>query len=1182
MYRAVGVAALVAVQLAGAASQVRLQVQLGHASPIHSVAFSPDGRWVLTGSQDNSARLWDIATGREIRRFQDPGDVYGEVYPAVFSPDGRFVATGDFHRARLWDAESGQEVRRFEAGAQVFAIAFSADGKRLLTGAGDGTARLWDADTGQELLRCSHPGQIFGAALSADGRWIVTGSEDHSVRLYDAVSGGEVRRFDGHTGAVAAVAISHDGKWIVSAGEDQTARVWDRETGREVRRLSHAKPVHGVAISPDDRLIATAAELADTATLWDAATGREVRRWERVRFVDSVAFSRDGHSLLTGGDHIAQMWDVDSGRELRRFTGHARFVDSVAIADGGRFLLSGGSFAWQLWDLAAGAEIHRFSNDYATFSPDGQSLLHDGSFDQDAGVWNLSQGRDAPPPRQGGSPAVQDGQIARYSPDGRLLLVTGGKAVILKDAATGREIRRLDGSGYFKSAAFSPDSRLVTAADPDTTHVWEIASGREIQDFKQPDPVNCVAFSPDGKYVFTGAQLEVVAALWDVSTGAAVQQYFGHRGTITSAAFSPDGRTLLTGSSDRTARLWDVVSGAPLREFAGHSAAVSSVAFSPDGRFVVTGSDDGTNRIWDAASGRYLASLISFEDGGWAVVDPEGRYDASDPDNSPGLNWQLGDEVIELRQLKARFYTPNLLARILGFNREPLPRVAGLDQLQPWPAVQVRPPQGGQTSAMLELTDRGGGVGRVVVKVNGREIPLNTRGAPVQSGRPVTLDLSSAQLAADGKNTIEVIAYDGSNVVAGRGVRIEWDKAPENRAAAPALHAILAGASSYENPSLSLRFPAKDALDMAAALEVGGKGLFGVDHVDIARFATGSGREPTKQNIRQAFLEVAAKAGPNDVLLVYFAGHGVAGAAGSDLYYYLTRDARTTNPEEDPQLWRETTISSAELLEWLRRKGMPLRQVVVLDTCAAGAAISSLVKLADRRELTADQRRALELLKDATGSHILMGAAADKVSYEASRYGQGLLTYSLLQGMRGEALDDGGRLDVANWFRTAQREVPELARGIGGIQQPVISSPGGQTFPIGLFTAEARKEIVLPGLKAQLLRARVEDEDQNDPLALEEPVRALLRAASFPVTRGESRPDAPLVYLDQVAGDVAGAYVPQIRYRVNGGSVEIRIRLVSGQDRKEETVTAPSGNTAELAKRIVEEVVRMAGKLNQQ
>jgi len=255
---------------------------------------------------------------------------------------------------------------------------------------------------------------------------------------------------------------------------------------------------------------------------------------------------------------------------------------------------------------------------------------------------------------------------------------------------------------------------------------------------------------------------------------------------------------------------------------------------------------------------------------------------------------------------------------------------------------------------------------------------------------------------------------------------------------------------------------------------------------------------------------------------------------------------------------------------------MPLRQVVVLDTCAAGAAASELVKLAERRELTADQRRAIELLKDATGSHILMGSAADKVSYEASRYGQGLLTYALLLGMRGEALDEGGRLDVRKWFDTAQSRVPEFAQGIGGIQQPVVSSPKGQTFPIALLTPEARRQIPLPVLKPQLLRAICLDEDDTDRLGLAAAVRAQLRAESIPATRGETRREPPLVYLDQVSGDVPDAYTPQVRYWVESGGVRLRLRVLLGGKRvAERTFTSPARDPSELSKRVVAELIQM-------
>jgi len=143
-------------------------------------------------------------------------------------------------------------------------------------------------------------------------------------------------------------------------------------------------------------------------------------------------------------------------------------------------------------------------------------------------------------------------------------------------------------------------------------------------------------------------------------------------GYIRSVAFSPDGRFVLTGSADDTARSWDAATGQQIRTFTGHTEGVLSVAFSADGRYVLIGSHDTTAGLWDAATGKQLATLLSFEDGGWAVTDSAGRYDASDPNNVPGLIWVTDSlRTIELKQLKDNYYTPNLLASIIKGERLP-------------------------------------------------------------------------------------------------------------------------------------------------------------------------------------------------------------------------------------------------------------------------------------------------------------------------------------------------------------------------------------------------------------------------------------------------------------------------------------------------------------------------------
>jgi len=270
-------------------------------------------------------------------------------------------------------------------------------------------------------------------------------------------------------------------------------------------------------------------------------------------------------------------------------------------------------------------------------------------------------------------------------------------------------------------------------------------------------------------------------------------------------------------------------------------------------------------------------------------------------------------------------------------------------------------------------------------------------------------------------------------------------------------------------------------------------------------------------------------------------------------------------------------VSSEELRVWSWRVPA-LKQVIILDTCAAGAATSDLLQLAARRDLTPDQRRALELLKDATGSHILMGAAADAVSYETTRYAEGLLTYALLSGLRGPALDEAGRVDVRRLFDYAQRSVQDLARGIGGIQRPEVSSPQGSSFPIGLLTEAARREIPLANAKQQLLRIRCQDANDLDSLRLEPPLRAALREASTSRPRGSAVAEPSIVYLDNVVDEVPDALVPQIRYSVEGTSVRIRFRFVRTREGKQEvtaeqTLTISSLDPATIARTLTDNIL---------
>jgi eukaryotic-like serine/threonine-protein kinase len=277
---------------------------LKHSKTVYSVAFSPDGKRIVTGSHDGTAKVWDAQSGGELLTL----NVSDDVLSVAFSPDGKRVVTAG-RAATVWDAQHGKVMLNLKGHSWgVLSVAFSWDGKRILTGSADRTAKVWDAHSGKELLTLKgHSGWVQSVAFSPDGKRIVTGSDDHTAKVWDAQTGAELLALKGHSRSVGSVAFSPDGKRIATGSRDGTAKVWDAQSGKELLAFK----ANSVAFSPDGKRIATNWGLL--VEMWDAQSGKEMftLNVRHSGLIYSVAFSPDGMRIVTGSnDSTAKVWDA--------------------------------------------------------------------------------------------------------------------------------------------------------------------------------------------------------------------------------------------------------------------------------------------------------------------------------------------------------------------------------------------------------------------------------------------------------------------------------------------------------------------------------------------------------------------------------------------------------------------------------------------------------------------------------------------------------------------------------------------------------------------------------------------------------------------------------------------------------------------------------------------------------
>jgi WD40 repeat protein len=633
-------------------------VMRGHMGPVYRVACSPNGTHIATASGDQTARVWETATGKFLFKLQGHTPDVGAV---VFSPNGKLATSRADNTACLWNAETGQLKHELKGHKKPLTmIAFSPDGRFVVTASQDSTARVWDADTGQSLAVLEgHTKSVNSAFFSPGSDRVITASTDGTARIWDATTGKSLTELTDHTTPVFKAMFSRDGNLALTVSH-RTVRVWDAATGTLIKPLSgHKDIVTDGVFSPDSRFVATAS--ADgTACIWDARSGKLAADplSGHTGPVWCVRFSPDGARLVTASDdNTARVWDATSGKIEAVLRGHTGDVTSAEFTlPDGKFVMTGSrdgtvrvwapSTARSLFALGHDAEIYS-----AKWSSDSR-LIVTASRDGSARVWDSNGNLVSK--LVGHSREVMS---AEFSPDNSSIVTASrDNTGALWDPRTGHQIALLDGhADWVSSASFSLDGNfIVTTSWDHTAQLWN-RNGKEAHTLLHNSEVECAAFNPNSEVLVTGDDDGAVKA-WHTQTGEPFLDLPGHTGRVTAIAFNPiDNERLVTASADGTARIWHSGTGELAAELAGHTGYVWHARFSPDGTMVVTASQDCTARVWETSTGKAIGIPLEHSDTVWdAAFSPDGKWVVTACGDGSARVWEArsGKQLAELREHK--------------------------------------------------------------------------------------------------------------------------------------------------------------------------------------------------------------------------------------------------------------------------------------------------------------------------------------------------------------------------------------------------------------------------------------------------------------------------------------------------------------------------------------------------
>ena len=564
---------------------------LGHSGPVNSVAISHDGSFAISGSDDNTLKIWDLGTGEEKITLSGHS---GSVNSVAISDDGLIAVSGSSDKTiKIWDLKSGIEIRTMQGHkSSVSSVCISSDIKFALSGSDDGTLKIWNLKEGIETKTILADGGVRECQLSSDNRRaLVVCYFGISIEMYDLESAEEIGVFDNHSDEVTSVCFSKSGKVAISGSDDKTVKVWNLETGKDMYTLQgHSERIISVCLSQDDSY-AISGDKHGEMKIWNLQDASEiVSLSEHSGYVNSISVSNDGTFAISGADDgTLKIWNLAENikRNATR-QGHSSLVTSVSVSSNDAFVISA---SWdgtlKMWDVETGKELntlkgHSSGVNSVSISPDG-SLAISGAFDGTAKVWDLK---------------------------------------------TGRQLKMEYGQNQSVKCVFISSKEYMASYEGNSSGcliIWDIQTGTRLGSFgTETRCISSFRISPDVSQLVTSYPDDNYLIIWDLQHNEYPKELHGHSGKISDFCLSPDGSSVVSGSWDGTLKIWDLATGNEIKTLRSDFGRIESVSISPNGEFAVSVSADNTLVIWDYKKGTILNTFNGFSE--HICISPESSF----------------------------------------------------------------------------------------------------------------------------------------------------------------------------------------------------------------------------------------------------------------------------------------------------------------------------------------------------------------------------------------------------------------------------------------------------------------------------------------------------------------------------------------------------------------------------